>query len=81
MTGKKGACGLCVYWDLIRERKDEGLQDEGLCRRRAPVAIASADIDFEGEDASGVVGLLAAWPRTFGLDWCGDYRYCGPSVS
>ncbi len=68
-------CGECAYWERTRSRDAEQMEDEGLCRRRAPVAIGSADILPDGQGAEGIAGLLAAWPRTFqDADWCGDFR-------
>jgi hypothetical protein len=71
----KAACGTCAYWQIVAERSRDGYQDEGICRRRAPSAVPSADVCDQGEDAGGGRGLSAAWPRTFAEDdWCGEYR-------
>lgn len=71
----KAACGTCAYWQIVTERSRDGYQDEGLCRRRAPVAMPSSDVAYDGTDGGGQQGLAAAWPRTFAeSDWCGDWR-------
>ena len=75
MSVRGGACGCCAYWDRVAVRGDEGFQDEGLCRRHPPVAIPSLEVGDNGNDPTGVRGLIAAWPRTFGeSDWCGEYH-------
>ena len=75
---KKATCGTCVYWQLVNSRSDEGYQDEGLCRRRAPAAIPSASVTYDGQDAGGQQALLTAWPHTCGeSDWCGEWRVHG----
>ena len=71
----RSACEHCVYWERLElERPFIEAQDEGLCRRQAPIAIPSRSISDAGEDDGGVQGLIAAWPRTFQEDWCGEYR-------
>ena len=73
-----GNCCHCVYWQMVLQRSELGLQDEGLCRRRAPSAIPCSHLNTDGQDATGEQGLLTAWPRTFGeSDWCGDYKAQG----
>lgn len=68
-----GACGCCAYFEREKPVED-GYQEEGICRRRAPVAIASKIVDRSGESAERIYGHIAAWPRVFGeTDWCGDY--------
>ncbi len=70
-----GTCFTCVWWQLVVDRSPEGYQDEGLCRRHPPVAVASPRISDAGTDAMGAPGFVAAWPRTFSeSDWCGDYK-------
>ena len=69
-----GNCCVCNYWELTKRRGEEGYQDEGICRRRAPVGIASPDISSEGKDSVGEYGMFVAWPKTFELDFCGDYE-------
>lgn len=72
--GRKAACGTCSYWEKIADRSADECEDEGLCRRHAPVAIASVSMLYDGTDASGEKGHLVAWPRTFAdSDWCGDF--------
>lgn len=72
---RRARCAHCVYWDMVADRSIEEYQNEGLCRRRAPVAVASGEVNDVGADESGRAGAIAAWPRTFSeSDWCGDYR-------
>lgn len=76
---KKESCCACRFWELVRDRTEEGYQDEGLCRRQAPVAIGSPHVRYDGKeggaDGGADVGLLTAWPRTFGdSDWCGEWQ-------
>jgi hypothetical protein len=72
--GQKASCGCCCYWVKVRDRSTEGYQSEGVCRRRAPIAIPSPHVLDDGTDAAGETGLLTAWPRTFDeSDWCGEY--------
>ena len=75
---RKAVCGTCVFWQLATSRSDDGYQDEGLCRRRAPSAIPSTSICSDGQDMGGEQGLLTAWPRTFSeSDWCGEWKVRG----
>ena len=75
---RKATCGTCVFWQLVSNRSDDGYQDEGLCRRRAPSAIPSTGICSDGQDMGGEQGLLTAWPRTFcESDWCGEWKVRG----
>lgn len=69
----RASCGSCAYWVLEHDKSDDGYQNEGICRRRAPVALPSVDVTSDGTSPGGVYGLLAAWPRTFAEDWCGDH--------
>jgi hypothetical protein len=70
----RGTCVTCAHWELVVDRAGEGCQDEGLCRRRAPVAVPRPDIMYDGRDADGAQGMFTAWPRTFAdSDWCGDW--------
>lgn len=75
-VSKTGSCLTCCYFELTRERtKWEGYQDEGICRRNAPIAIPSTFVTDNGTDPSGEYGILAAWPRVFAeADWCGQYQ-------
>ena len=73
----RASCGSCAYWTLEHDKSEEGLQDEGICHHRAPVAIPSADVNSDGSSPGGVYGLLTAWPRTFEEDWCGDHSTDG----
>ena len=76
-----GLCGACRYWQLAVDRSAEGYQDEGLCRRWAPIPVPSRDVDYgdshvqmapidKGGDSPGI---LVAWPRTCEEDWCGEW--------
>ena len=67
-----GLCETCEFW-FFDAKKDEGFQREGVCRRRAPVAIPSELVDGAGDGIEGKQGLTAAWPRTFEEDFCGDH--------
>lgn len=71
---RRGSCYTCMFWQLVIERDFMEFQDEGICRRQAPVAIPSRSVSDAGEDEEGLQGLVTAWPRTFQEDWCGEYR-------
>jgi hypothetical protein len=68
-------CFACRYWQQTGKENPD-YQNEGICRRNAPIAIGSTAIDGDGDEpTSDKRGLLAAWPRTFGeSDWCGEWR-------
>lgn len=70
-----GDCQSCAFWQLTADRTAEGYQNEGICRRHPPIAMPSTQIDPLGHTPAGGVGLIVAWPRTFGEeDWCGEYQ-------
>lgn len=76
--GDQASCGSCCYWQLVVDRSVDEMQNEGLCRRRAPVGFASRDVQADGTDPSGERGLLVSWPRTFAEDdWCGEFTARG----
>lgn len=79
----RGNCGGCCFWSVQDvDDHDDDYQVEGICRRRAPVAIPSPEVSDDGEDVRGRYGLTAAWPRTFGeTDWCGDYQIKDPGIA
>jgi hypothetical protein len=77
-----GTCGACRYWQLVSDKSADEYQSEGLCRRRAPVALPSKHVDYSDKAESAIEkgaddpGLLTAWPRTFEeSDWCGDWEH------
>src|SRR5690348_4774080 len=74
MRPKEASCLACEFWELILSRHEEGFQDEGLCRRNAPMPISSERIGGDGTAQDGTEGWFVAWPRTFAQsDWCGQY--------
>ena len=71
---RHGTCETCAFWEMVVDRREEGYQSEGLCRRSAPTATPRPDIIHDGRDAAGAHGMFAAWPRTFAeSDWCGEW--------
>jgi hypothetical protein len=53
------ACGLCSRWAPPAKKPGKG-----ECRRRSPLAVMDRHTN----------GCIAFWPRTWAIDWCGDYR-------
>lgn len=58
------ACATCRFWRRDETHRDPE-EDEGTCRRRAPIL----------DDGGGG----AAWLRTWGHDWCGEFERVGAS--
>jgi hypothetical protein len=52
-------CETCRFWE------DAG-DDEGLCRRRAPLPYSTRDDEHVAE-------RTAWWPFTHPHDWCGEW--------
>jgi len=52
-------CGTCKFWDETNESL-------GSCRRHAPRPAVK-------ETTESRTGCSAAWPRTKGRDWCGEW--------
>jgi hypothetical protein len=48
-------CQNCKYWD-------SGKEDNGPCRRRAPVATG------------GMSSAETIWPQVGSYDWCGEFE-------
>ncbi|MCL5734225.1 MAG: hypothetical protein M1274_01320 [Actinobacteria bacterium] len=66
-------CVSCTYWDGDRDRDqggdlsgEGGDLSEGRCRRYPPVCDSAPDAR-SGRVRRGV------WPRTAGIDWCGEW--------
>ena len=60
-------CEFCRYWEKIQPKLGE-------CRRNAPTLVMAVLTD------KASIPNKAAWPRTFGVEWCGDFAF-HPDVS
>lgn len=71
MSETRAACAICRFWHKVSTQEESELADgEGFCRRRAPTAKAVEDAALEEFDA--------VWPKTAGVDWCGEYEHGVP---
>lgn len=71
------SCEGCKFWD----RLDEG-EDQGVCRRHAPVAIQLSTIVPYPDPVSKIKpdpwpafeNRAAIFPGTVSWDWCGEFK-------
>lgn len=71
----KGCCAVCRFWETTANREAEGYQNEGICRRRAPIGIPTLLVDESGMARNDTTyGATVGWPKTFEEDWCGEWE-------
>jgi hypothetical protein len=64
MTADRGwRCDKCRYFATEKER-----EDQGYCRRRAPVPSLVGPLLLDADDHP-----RAVWPRVHDSDWCGEF--------
>ena len=67
---------------------EEAPGNSGECRRHAPTRIMadtpehnkSMNLNSSGclDEGGEAEECRRVWPLTYWMDWCGDYRACGP---
>ncbi len=59
-NGDLVGCLYCKYWARDKESAEV---ESGWCHRRSPLPLYENDFI-----------LTVVWPRTFGVDWCGEFE-------
>lgn len=61
---RPGRCGTCRYWD---QEEFVTPEDQGICRRHAPAAVAGDPDDPDRYEQ------FPRWPLTLASEWCGEW--------